>query len=100
MADIQNKLLWIQTWFLAQCNGDWEHTYGVKIDTLDNPGWSVIIDLTGTMLESVSMTPVVNERTDDNWVNCSIVERQFRGYGGPENLLEVLEVFKGLSEKK
>jgi hypothetical protein len=33
----------IQGWYAAQCNGDWEHRYGVSIDTLDNPGWSVTL---------------------------------------------------------
>jgi immunity protein 53 of polymorphic toxin system len=36
-----------QNWYQAHCNGDWEHHAGVTIDTLDNPGWSVRIHLTG-----------------------------------------------------
>lgn len=35
----------IRTWFAGQCDGDWEHQNGVKIETTDNPGWSVKIDL-------------------------------------------------------
>jgi hypothetical protein len=35
----------LQRWYLGECNGDWEHSYGVRIDTLDNPGWIVTIDL-------------------------------------------------------
>ena len=31
-------------WYLSQCNGDWEHAYGVKIDTLDNPGWTLEVE--------------------------------------------------------
>ena len=42
----------LQDWYLAQCNGDWEHEFGIKIDTLDNPGWSVVIDLLGTNYEN------------------------------------------------
>ncbi|MFK0239099.1 Imm53 family immunity protein, partial [Streptomyces vinaceus] len=30
---------------------DWEHEWGVKIATLDNPGWTVEIDLEETDLE-------------------------------------------------
>lgn len=26
------------SWYSQKCNGDWEHSYGVSIDTLDNPG--------------------------------------------------------------
>ncbi len=38
---IMNTLTWIQKWYAKHCNGDWEHFYGVKIETVDNPGWSV-----------------------------------------------------------
>ncbi len=43
----------INKWFEEQCNGDWEHIYGIKIYTLDNPGWAVKIDLYDTDLENV-----------------------------------------------
>lgn len=32
---------WLSNWHKLNCNGDWEHTYGIKIETLDNPGWLV-----------------------------------------------------------
>jgi len=31
----------IQSWYRDQVNGEWEHTSGVTIETLDNPGWMV-----------------------------------------------------------
>jgi len=34
----------LQAWYVVQCDGDWEHTYGVKIETLDNPGWMLRVD--------------------------------------------------------
>jgi len=40
--------------YRGQCDGDWEHSYGVKIETLDNPGWLVTIDLTDTTLGGVA----------------------------------------------
>lgn len=51
----------LQRWYNKQCNGSWEHQYGVSIDTLDNPGWTVVIDLVGTDLESMRMEPIVEE---------------------------------------
>lgn len=45
-----NVLQEIQSWYISNCNGDWEHSFGVSIDTLDNPGWSVRIDLADTGL--------------------------------------------------
>ena len=29
---------WIEKWYANNCNGDWEHSYGITIETLDNPG--------------------------------------------------------------
>lgn len=41
---------WLQDWYIQNCDGDWEHCYGIKIETLDNPGWCIDIDLIGTNL--------------------------------------------------
>jgi hypothetical protein len=32
----------VDEWYLGKCNGIWEHRYGVRIETCDNPGWLVI----------------------------------------------------------
>ena len=40
-----NSLEWLQSWYAAQCNDTWEHDHGITIDTLDNPGWHVRIDV-------------------------------------------------------
>jgi len=39
---------WLQKWYADHCDGDWEHEYGIVIETLDNPGWSIVIDLKNT----------------------------------------------------
>jgi hypothetical protein len=39
LAHDEFRLNELQVWYGAQCNGSWEHTYGIKIETLDNPGW-------------------------------------------------------------
>jgi Immunity protein 53 len=43
-----DNISWLEDWYETQCDGDWEHQHGLKIDTLDNPGWQVQIDLDGT----------------------------------------------------
>jgi hypothetical protein len=41
---MDNSLIkWIQQWYVSQCDGDWEHECGIKITTLDNPGWDIKI---------------------------------------------------------
>lgn len=46
-----SPLTWLQEWYYSQCDGDWEHCYGVKIYASDNPGWCVNIDMLGTSVE-------------------------------------------------
>jgi len=55
VSDILQRL---EKWYLDQCNDEWEHRYGVQIGTLDNPGWEVKIELTGTPFESVPFSPI------------------------------------------
>ena len=83
----------IEDWYLGECNGDWEHSYGIKIDTLDNPGWLVTIDLAETKWKDLELDRTVTQRTDTDWVQIESTKSQFIGCGGPRNLVEVLERF-------
>ena len=88
----------LQEWFRTECNGDWEHQYGVKIQTLDNPGWMVDIDLVDTALERRQFSSLVEERSEDNWIHCKIEGGVFKGRGGPGNLDELLLTFLAWAE--
>jgi hypothetical protein len=59
-----NNLRKLQLWYSKQCDGSWEHHYGVSIDTLDNPGWTVVVDLTGTDLQSMQMESITEEKNE------------------------------------
>jgi hypothetical protein len=83
----------IQQWYAAQCNGEWEHDHGVLIDTLDNPGWSVAIDLVGTSLESVAMSPYREDKGEHDWMFCEIRDGKFMGDGDAAKLNLILEFF-------
>ncbi|MFT7724523.1 MAG: immunity 53 family protein [Roseateles sp.] len=91
MSELQR----LQDWYRAQCNEDWEHSFGVKIDTLDNPGWMVKIDLVETDLEGKAFEPQShgNSDTDTDWIVCKLESGQFVGYGGANNLAELLRTF-------
>ena len=41
-------LVYLDEWFGKQCDRDWEHLNGIKLETTDNPGWWLEIDLDGT----------------------------------------------------
>ncbi|WP_349264149.1 immunity 53 family protein [Longimicrobium sp.] len=88
-----NLLKALEEWYAAQVNGDWEHTFGVEISTLDNPGWSVAIDLRSTELENQPMIKVRIERTETDWFECRVESNVFRGFGGTCNLRDIVSVF-------
>lgn len=90
----------LQNWYRDQCNEDWEHSFGVKIDTLDNPGWMVKIDVRETSLEQKSFEPVSrgDSDADSDWIVCKLESDQFVGYGGANNLRELLRIFLDWAE--
>ena len=48
---MENDFFWLQNWYYSQCNGDWEHGKSIYFSTLDNPGWSISINLENTELQ-------------------------------------------------
>ncbi|MCP4491890.1 MAG: rhodanese-related sulfurtransferase [Gammaproteobacteria bacterium] len=91
---MENKLLErLQNWYSSMCNGDWEHTYGVFISNIDNPGWSLKIELIDTYLYNKTFDEVKIQREEDDWLLCKVQDGNFQGYGGPGNLSELIHVF-------
>lgn len=89
-----NELAALQDWFAAQMDRDWDHDQGIEINTLDNPGWRVVIQLTGTELESASMNAVEeNYEHDTDWVRVWVEDGRFQGAGGPHKLQRILQLF-------
>ena len=94
-----NQVEELQEWYLAQCDEEWEHVYGITIRTLDNPGWTLDIDLKGTPLESTIFpehsygvdSDAVD--SDDDWISCKRDGGKFIGRSGPRKLNEMIEVF-------
>jgi hypothetical protein len=83
----------LERWYASQCNGNWEHSYGVHIDTLDNPGWSIKIDLRGTRKQDYVLERKRIERTENDWIQYWIDKQQFRIACRPLNLSEATEIF-------
>ncbi|MFG2672166.1 immunity 53 family protein [Streptomyces sp. NPDC048445] len=94
MSDVEPLLDWLQNWYAQQCDGDWEHEWGVKIATLDNPGWTIEIDLKETDLEEREYTLQEVGRSAQDWVRTWTVERTFHAACGPGNLTEALTLFR------
>lgn len=91
---------WLQDWFAAQCNGEWEHSRGVDIGTLDNPGWYISINLVGTDLQQADRELVEMYDSDDDWAVSRIREGNFEGFGDPKKLGYLLDQFRQLMDSK
>ncbi len=84
----------IQNWYKLNCNGDWEHSYGFSIKTLDNPGWTVRIDLQETALENLDYTKdFQNPENEYDWYNIRTKDGALNIFCGPENLEQTLLIF-------
>jgi hypothetical protein len=88
-----NQLKRLIDWYANQCNGDWEHSYGVLLTTLDNPGWRLRVDLAGTHKEGESFNEVADLEPDDNWYRCWVEDNRFHAAGGIRMLPQMLQTF-------
>jgi hypothetical protein len=83
----------LERWYASQCDGVWEHAHGIKIETLDNPGWSVKIDLRDTTKEHGLLDRKKIARSDNDWITYWVEQQQFRIACGPLSLSEAVEIF-------
>ena len=89
-----NTLIRLQNWYKSNCNGDWEHSFGLSINTLDNPGWLIEIDLEETKLAGKQFANVDIEMDSKNkWISCKIENNVFIGACASDYLEQVLLLF-------
>jgi len=104
-------------WYRSQCNGEWEQKHGLAIESCDNPGWWVKIDLAGTALENKTFKSVVSRNVSveqmnriaagiepgfcnqSDWLVCEVKGTVFHGAGDTEKLERILEEFLNWAEE-
>ena len=93
-------LNWLERWYEGQCDQEWEHSFGVTIESLDNPGWQPAIDLEGTDCDSRTLRQIdhMGEHETD-WWSCWTKDNVFHGAGGPLHLRSLLETFRNSAIK-
>jgi Immunity protein 53 len=93
----------LSDWHRRHCDGEREHWYGITIQTTDNPGWWVKVDLTGTPLAARRFERVA-EAVDANgypsaerWLNCQVncqaTGHVWHGAGDVSRLEEIVSRF-------
>lgn len=108
-----DELTWLQKWYSEHCDGEWEHGFGITVETIDNPGWSVKICVEDTELASAPFEPVKTEVSETDWIQCRVAEREkrlfphsspnyrrFEGFGGALNLSDIIRIFRTWVETK
>ena len=89
-------LLLLQNWYAAQCDGDWEHQNGIKIETIDNPGWHLIIDLSD-LHWCLSARSKKVQLESGGWLYWTVDKRRFDGACGPKDLDHLAREFLELA---
>jgi Immunity protein 53 len=89
---VSNVLTELQKWYASNCNGDWEHSYGVKIETLDNPGWHLEIELEETNLQNCSFIIIDIDNNEDDWYTCKVNKNKFEACGDPTKLNKLIDI--------
>ena len=90
----RNHLEWLDGWYQRQCNGEWEHTQGVRLKSLDDPGWHLTINLAGTSAVNARPQQLRMETQSGGWLACSIADECFEGSGDPRKLEQIIGVFR------
>ncbi|HVS54527.1 MAG TPA: immunity 53 family protein [Opitutaceae bacterium] len=90
---MKTELERLQAWYAAQCNGTWEHEFGIKIGTIDNPGWYVEISLRETNCENTKWDPLKIDNGTENWISCFKKDGEFIGAGDTSKLAAIISYF-------
>lgn len=91
---------YLADWYEQQCNGSWEQKHGVSLQSLDNPGWLLKIDLQGTTLEHTPFQPVrvgvaeTGQPEEAVWMSCRVHKGQFMAACSPDMLSHALDTFQ------
>lgn len=88
-----NLITWLCEWYKSKCDGKWEYNFGIKIGTLDNPGWLIDIDLNNTDLIDEQFNKIQILIYDNNWIYCNVENEIFKGRGGVDKLEDILNIF-------
>jgi hypothetical protein len=88
-----NPLSNLAKWYESHCDGKWEHAHRIKIQTIDNPGFSVEINLIDTGLEKIDYVATEVEYEGD-WINTyKSKEMKWVAACSPNMLNEVISLF-------
>ena len=87
-----DRLVALDRWYASQCDGQWEHQYGISLGTVDNPGWHLKVDLAETYLADRPFDQVFEDQGGD-WIRYFVRDQVFIGACSPSRLAELIDAF-------
>lgn len=94
----ENNINWLCEWYSNNCDGDWEHQNGVVIETIDNPGWNIIINIKSN-LGKIEDIPWIHYEVDVNdWMGYKIENKRFEASGDASKLNLLIGLFREFIE--
>lgn len=87
-------------WFRKHCDGDWEHEVRLRLENLDNPGWSLEVNLADTFDHPIRFERIAEHRSSEDWLVCWLEGDRFNATCGVSNLREMLELFVSWAESQ
>ena len=88
-----NYLLdWVQRWFISNCNGDWEHGYGINMEYTKETGWYVYFNVNHTSMYDCKFDKK-DKKGKKKWLTFEVNENSFIGRGDSSKLEEILQTF-------
>lgn len=93
-------LQWLQNWYNHFCWNEERHYYGIKIETLDNPGWIVKIEICDTPFQDKVFQEINRDHGENDWLFCKVKNGVFEGAGDPDKLMSILKIFREWTEQE
>lgn len=90
LEGVDSHLEALMSWYAGNCDGDWEHSYGVKIEAPERGGWELEADLLDTAHATDALPRTESRCSDTDWTAVEIRDGVYRAAGGDCTLLELV----------
>ena len=90
---MSKSINFLQEWHKTCFNKTGKKDHRIIIETLDNPGWWVEINLKDTQYIDKQFDAIKELEDDDIWIYCVVKDNQFQAASSPQNLNSILNIF-------
>lgn len=97
-VDESEILNWLSNWYKIECNGDWEHSYGLIIN-FNSEKVNIEIDIEDTRFtQEETMFEINSVNSVNDWINIKIDKQKYLDNGDRSKFVEIIEKFIELHE--